>query len=456
MKKIMIIDDEAEMLNSIRKILERRKEFQLEFLQDAKEALRRIGRDPFDLIISDLKMKHASGMDVLDAAREKAPGTKVIIISGYGTIESSVEAMRKGAADFLEKPFTAQKLYNCIDIALEAGAEQGLAANDDEAGETDFEGIIYGSDAMRKLLKLVRKIADSNICVLITGESGTGKELIARAIHKLSPRRLNPFIPVNCGALPEHLFESELFGHERGAFTGAVQSKPGLLEFSDTGTFFLDEIGELSPELQVKLLRILQEKKIRRVGGTKEIKIDVRILAATNRNLEDLVERGLFREDLYYRLTAMKIDVPPLRERVEDIPMLAQHFMQEICKEANNKNCRISPSAIEKLKAYPWPGNIRELQNTINRAFYLRSSELIEEEDFPLIIAQNQNVLNKQLFSMPYSKAKETMIQQFEIEYLKYHLKLNKGNVSRTAISCGLDRRTIHRLINKYQIVFKD
>jgi len=456
MKKILIIDDEPEMLNSIRKILERRKEFDLEFLQDAREALQRIGREPFDLIISDLKMKSASGIDILDAARDKAPGTKVIIISGYGTIESSVEAMRKGAADFLEKPFTAQKLYTCIDIALQSGAGQEPYADNKQTDDSDFEGIIYGSDVMRKLLNLVRKIADSNICVLITGESGTGKELIARAIHKLSPRRLNPFIPVNCGALPEHLFESELFGHERGAFTGAVQSKPGLLEFADTGTFFLDEIGELSPKLQVKLLRILQEKKIRRVGGTKELNIDVRIVAATNKNLEDLVQRGLFREDLYYRLTAMKIDVPPIRERVEDIPLLAQHFLQEICRENNNKRCRFSPSAIEKLKSYPWPGNVRELQNTINRAFYLRSSELIEEDDFPLIISQNQNVLNKQLYAMPFSKAKEHMIQQFEIEYLKHHLKLNKGNVSKTAISCGLDRRTIHRLINKYQIVFKD
>jgi len=445
MKKLLIIDDEQEMLNSMRKILSRRKEFLLEFYQDAKKAIDALSTQHYDLIITDLKMPEVSGMDVLKAAKKANKQARVIIISGYGTIESSVEAMRHGAFDFLEKPFTGRKLLACIDNALNIKETTPPPKSENEG----FKGIIYVSKAMDDVLKTVRKVADSNICVLISGESGTGKELIARAIHQLSSRRLHPFVPVNCGALPENLFESELFGHERGAFTGAMRNKPGLMEFADKGTFFLDEIGELGLNMQVKLLRVLEEHKIRRVSGTKEIEIDVRIVAATNKNLEQLVEKNLFREDLYYRLTTMKIEIPPLRERVEDIPILAAHFLKIICGQNNDKSCYLSQQAIEQLKNYSWPGNVRELQNIINRAYYLRTSEQIGEEDLPVSLCKDQTLINQKLFNQPYAKAKQTLLEQFEVHYLKHHLKKNNGNISRTAASCGLDRRTIHRLIKK-------
>ncbi len=453
MKRLLIIDDEQEMLTSMRKILSRRKDLKPDFFQDAEQALTAFHTRPYDLVITDLKMKKLSGMDVLKEIKKESPEAKVIIISGYGTIESSVEAMRNGAADFLEKPFTAQRLFECIDQALE---HQSRSVDKNQEDESEFPGIIYKSAAMERVLQTVRKIADSNLCVLITGESGTGKELIARAIHSLSSRHMHPFVPVNCGALPENLFESELFGHERGAFTGAMRDKPGLMEFADKGTFFLDEIGELGMNMQVKLLRVLEERRIRRVGGNKEIEIDVRIVAATNKNLEHLTEKGLFREDLYYRLTTMKIDIPPLRERTEDIPVLAEFFLNEICRQNNHSRCYFSEDAMKQLQTYSWPGNVRELQNIINRAFYLRTSERITEDDLPLAICKDRSVLNEQVYNQPYAAAKQAILEKFEVNYIKHHLKRNNGNISKTAASCGLDRRTIHRLIKKYQIVFKD
>ncbi len=452
-KHILIIDDEPEMLNSLRKILSRRQEYQLTLSNDPIEAMHLLAENRYDLVLTDLKMQSHSGMDILSRALQKNPDSKVVIITGYGTVEASVEAMRLGAYDFLEKPFTARKLFDCLKRAFEEKQEkQSIPSTDGHS----FEGIIFKSNKIAELLHLVRKIAPNNMSVLITGESGTGKELFARAIHNLSTRKMNPFVPVNCGALPENLFESELFGYERGAFTGALRTKPGLLEFSNHGTFFLDEIGDLSLNLQVKLLRMLEEKKIRRVGGNEEIELDVRIIAATNKSLENLVEKNLFREDLYYRLTSMKIEVPPLRERPVDILPLAEHFLHTVCLDAGGDQCCFSPAAEEQLRQYSWPGNVRELQNVVNRAYFLRTSSKIGEADLPLALKKQHCLVNDQIFGAPYKKARETVLNEFETAYLTHHLKLNQGNISKTAESCGLDRRSIHRLINKHQIMFKD
>ena len=275
-------------------------------------------------------------------------------------------------------------------------------------------------------------------------------------IHKLSLRHSQPFVPVNCGALPENLFESELFGHERGAFTGAVKTKPGLLEFANQGTFFFDEIGDMSHPMQIKLLRMLEDRKIRRVGGQKEIDIDVRIVAATNKDLEKEVDQGRFREDLFYRLNTMQILIPPLRERIEDIMPLLEHYLHGLCEKENKPNKSFSSEAVELLKAYPWPGNVRELQNMIGRAYYLCTSNIIRKEDLPKYIVNETAPVSSNILNLQYKEAKEQVIADFESEYLSHHLKINEGNISKTANECGLDRRSLHRLISKYNIIYKE
>lgn len=453
-KKLLIVDDEIEMLDGLKKILSHRSEFELTFKNDPREAIQNMSIKKYDLIITDLKMNDVSGLDILRSAISSNPKGKTIMISGYGTVEASVEAMRIGAFDFIEKPFTSKKLFSCIDRALQE-SEPAIEIKPAE-DEDSLPGIIYLSSAMKNVINMVRKISNGNMNVLITGESGTGKELIARSIHRLSKSSLDPFVPVNCGALPEHLFESELFGHEKGAFTGAIRRKPGLLEFANHGTFFLDEIGELSQTLQVKLLRMLEERKIRRVGGEEEINIDVRIIAASNKDLLKATKENTFREDLYYRLNTFQIEMPPLRERTEDIILLAKHFMNELCEKRDSIKRYFSPEAEEALKVYPWPGNVRELQNVIGRAYYLCSDQVIKVDDLPIPVPSQKDKINTQYFNPSYKDAKELLMEKFEIEYLSHHLKLNNGNISKTAESCGIDRRTIHRLINKYNIIYKE
>jgi two-component system NtrC family response regulator len=455
MKNVLIIDDEIEMLNSLEKILSYRNDFNMTLINDPGEAKYLVENKKFDLIISDLKMKKVSGLDIIKSAMNSFPDSLIIIISGYGSIEASVEAMRYGAFDFLEKPFSSQKLFDCINRAFKTRSELKKDVISESSLEKSFEGIIYKSDAFNNVLKLVKKVAPTAMNILITGESGTGKELIARAIHKLSKNNEDPFVPVNCGALPEGLFESELFGHERGAFTGAVKTKPGLLEFANNGTFFLDEISELGQTLQAKLLRMLEDKKIRRVGGQSEIDIDVRIISASNKNLHKAVEDNTFREDLFYRLATIEIDIPPLRDRVDDIMPLANHSIAEICKKEDEPLKRFSPEAEMILKSYSWPGNVRELQNIIGRMYYLCSGPLIRVEDLPIPISDKSDKISNKFLTLGYKIAKDRVLENFEVEYLTYHLKLNKGNISRTAELCGMDRRTIHRLIKEYNIIYK-
>lgn len=451
MKHILIVDDEPEMLSGLDKIIKHHGSFRTSLLENGQEAIQLIKDIHYDLIITDLFLQGASGMEVLKAVKDHCRDVPVILISGYGTIDNSVEAMREGAFDFLEKPFTSKRLYECIDRALQT--------NDPQQGEqqgTNDQGIIYQSNQMQNIIEIINKIAPQNMNVLITGESGTGKELIARAIHSSSKRKINPFVPVNCGALPEQLFESELFGHEKGAFTGAVKTKPGLLEFANRGTFFFDEIGELSMPLQVKLLRMLEERKIRRVGGQKEIDIDVRVITATNKDLEMLVREEKFRDDLFYRLNIIHIDIPPLRERKEDILPLANHFLEDLNAKNNKSVSGFTSDTEEAMLIYTWPGNAREMQNLISRAFFLTSSRVIQIDDFPLPNLRPSFRIDSKMLDLSYGNAKEFVLEKFEIEYLRHHLKRNEGNITKTADSCGIDRRSIHRLIKKYNIFYKE
>lgn len=456
MKNILIVDDDQEMLNSLNKLLARKPEYNLTLVQNENYALEMAENKKFDLIITDLQMKQISGMDVLRTALGKFPGSSVIIISGYGTIESSVEAMREGAFDFLEKPFTSKKLYDVVEKALNQNLSENEIVLEEEDKKAAFSGIVSQCLEIKQIIDIIYKIAPGNMNVLISGESGTGKELFARAIHKLSKRDKNPFVPVNCGALPENLFESELFGHERGAFTGALKTKPGLLEFANEGTFFLDEIGDLNLNMQVKLLRMLEDKKVRRVGGEKEIDIDVRIIAATNKNLQNAIEHNEFREDLYYRLNTIDIKILPLRERGKDILLLANHFLAKLSGTNGNNVYRYSADAEKALLKYHWPGNVRELQNMVSRAFYLTSGHTIQRADLPIPKSDHDTIFVKKDLDLTYKAAKECFLERFEVEYLTHHIKLNNGNISKTAEACGIDRRSIHRLINKYNIIYNE
>jgi len=450
MKKILIVDDEIEMVESIAKLFSYQKGFSVTAISNSSEAIKLIQSQKFDIILTDLKMKPVSGLEILKFAKKTAPSTIVIVLSGYGTIEASVEAIKLGAFNFIEKPFSSKKLFEVIYKAIENKPEK------DEENSSEIKGFIYHSEKMKSLIELVKKVSKQEMNVLIVGESGTGKEVVARAIHQLSKGSANPFVPVNCGALPESLFESELFGHEKGAFTGAVNSKPGLLEFAEGGTFFFDEIGDMSLNLQVKILRMLEEKKIRRVGGQKEININVRIVAATNRNLEELVANGKFREDLYYRINSLRIDIPPLRERREDIIPLIKFYLKEHCQNSDKLERKLTPEAEESLISYSWPGNVRELQNVVSRLQFLCTNDLITENDLPLPLIKKHEMFDKNIFNMGYKEAKEKIIEKFELDFLTYYLRKNSGNVTKTAEECGIDRRSIHRLIAKYNIIHKD
>ena len=353
---------------------------------DGEDAIAAVEKYSFDLAMVDIQMPKKTGLEVLAAIAESSPETSVVMMTAFGTIELAVEAMQKGAVDFITKPYTLEQIEVRVEQALAGrrlSQENAYLRREDELRH-GFDEIMGESPPMQAILRRIQTVAPTHSTVLIGGESGTGKELVARAIHKHSPRRENPFVKVNCAALAEGVLESELFGHEKGAFTQAVKMKPGRFEIADGGTLFLDEIGESTPAMQVKLLRVLQEREFERVGGTRSISVDVRLVAATNRNLSDRVREGAFREDLYYRLNVVPIEVPPLRERREDIPLLVAHFLLKYNAEIGKKVSSVHPSAMELLTTYPWAGNVRELENVIERAVVLAQGGEIMPDDLSL------------------------------------------------------------------------
>ena len=366
-------------------ILLEREGFQVECAQDGDEALRAVQQAPFDLIVSDLRMPTLDGVRLLEGLHKLQPEIPVILITAYASADSAIEAMKLGAYDYLTKPFRVEEIKAVIARALEAKASRtpGVFPWSGESSPQPVEGLIGRSPRMIELYKLISKVATVSGTVLITGESGTGKELVARTIHKNSERETKPFLAISCGAIPESLLESELFGHVKGAFTGAVTAKEGLFEVADGGTVFLDEIGETSPAIQVKLLRVLQERVFRRVGGTEDVEVDVRVIAATHQDLQELIHKGRFREDLYYRLNVIPVHLPPLRERREDIPLLAMNFLAKYSEENKRPIQGIAPEAMELLLRYHWPGNVRELENAIERAVALGTAAVLTPDCLP-------------------------------------------------------------------------
>jgi DNA-binding NtrC family response regulator len=384
MEKILVVDDDPEILEVIAEMLQQAG-YDVDQAGDGRKAIRRIEDDFYDLVITDLNLPKVDGMKILQYIVDQSPETMCVILTGYGTIKGSVEAVKRGAFDYISKPVKSDEILLVVEKALKFRQleRENLVLKQQLRKKYRFENFIGDSKPIQKVFELIERVADTDSTVLITGESGTGKELIAKAIHYNSYRRDNPMIVINCGAIPEELLESELFGHEKGAFTGAHKMRVGRFELANGGTIFLDEIGDMSPNLQVKLLRVLQEQKFERVGGTRTLQIDVRIIAATNKNLISAVNKGTFRQDLYYRLNVIPIKVPPLRLRKSDIPLLVDFFVKKFNKQKRKRMSGFVPEALDALLAYSWPGNVRELENLVERLIILANSDQIEIDDIP-------------------------------------------------------------------------
>jgi len=444
---ILVIDDEESIRDSCSQVLQK-EGYSVKTAEDGIEGLRFFRTEFFHAVLLDLKLPGMDGMEILSRIKEDNPKTPVIIITGYASIDSAVEAMKRGASDYLSKPFTPEQLRLVTQKALNTRKMiiENIYLKEELEKRIEFDMVIGKSKVMEKVLDLVKRISFSDSTVLITGESGTGKEILAREIHNHSPRRDAPFVVVDCGALVETLFESELFGHVKGSFTGAHETKHGRFEVANGGTIFLDEISNISLNIQAKLLRVIQEREVTRVGSTKPIKVDVRILAATNENLADLVRKEKFREDLFYRLSVVPLNLPPLRERKEDIPFLIDHFVKKYCKKIRKEVKGVSLAVKKALMEYGWPGNIRELENTIERAMVLSKGNMIELEDLVY-----HGISASSSFFLPVG-GKYKSLDDIEKEYIKIILQAQHGNKSKTAKILRIDRKTLMAKIKKYKI----
>lgn len=414
----------------------------------------------FDLVLSDLRMEGMDGIQVLENVKKKDPECVVVIITAYGTIETAVEAIKKGAFDFLTKPFSQDVLKLKVNQALEMvelkSAKARLEGETEyhrgrERDRYDFEEMIGSSDAMQRIIDTIRKVSGSDSSVFIDGESGTGKELIARAIHFSSTREKNPFIKVNCSALAEGVLESELFGHEKGSFTGAIKRKLGRFELADKGTLFLDEIGDISPMIQLKLLRVLQEREFERVGGTQTIKVDVRVICATNKDIMEEIRKGNFREDLYYRLHIVPIDVPPLRDRKGDIPELVAHFTRKLGKRTRKNITGVTPAGLKALQVYNWPGNIRELENVIEQAMVLAEASELDQKDLPNLLANAQGLANYRM--MLGKKPLTEILEDLERELIKEAYEKAGAVKTETAKLLGVKTSALYYKLEKYGLI---
>jgi two-component system response regulator PilR (NtrC family) len=455
MEKILIVDDERSM-RDVLSIMLKRAGYDVTVATDGEEAIAQVEKELFDLVITDLKMPKAGGLDVLKAVKECSPDSVVLIITAFASPESAVEAMKLGAFDYLPKPFQVDEVQLKIRNALGSRrlSTENMLLRREMAAKTSQTRLIGKSEAMQKVLDVIGKVADTRSNVLICGESGTGKELVARAIHAASARARMPFVPVNCSALPETLLESELFGYMKGAFTGAATNKAGLFEVANGGSIFLDEIGETTPATQVKLLRVLQEKEFRRVGGTQDVKVDVRVIAATNKDLEKAVAEGAFREDLYYRLDVIPITLPPLRQRAEDIPLLAQHFLEKFARASGRPAPALSPEAVKLLMAHEWKGNVRELENLIERAVAFGGGATIREEDVagwlhrPATAAKSAYPTDLP----PEGLDLERLVESIEKDLLLKALERTKWVKKRAAKLLQLDARSFRYRLSKFAI----
>jgi two-component system response regulator AtoC len=443
--KILVVDDEAIVRESLRDWLSDAG-YQVLTAENGPKALEIIGRERTGIVISDLVMPGMDGIELMKRVKEIQPNSEVIIITAYGSIPTAIAAMKEGAYDYIEKPFCPERAELLVKKLAEHQelVEENLSLRQRLEDRYRFENIIAKSSKMQRVIEVIKVVSKSNATVLITGESGTGKELVALAIHSQSHRQGKPFVAVSCAALPESLLESELFGHEKGSFTGAYAQKKGKFEFANRGTLFLDEVGEMSANIQVHLLRVLEEKEFTRVGGNEPIKVDVRVISATNKDLKRAIATGEFREDLYYRLNVVTIELPPLRERKEDVPLLAQHFLNKFALENQKEITGFSPEATEFLLGYDWPGNVRELENAIERAVILAKDSLITVADLP-----QENI------SLARSAPTGKKLKEAEKNHILNVLSETGGNYSEAARILGITRMTLYNKAREYGLSVK-
>jgi two-component system response regulator HydG len=461
--RVLVVDDEPTLLRALETLL-RKDGHDVVALESPIVATQRLAQEEFDVALLDVKMPELSGLELLNAVKHRRPEIEVIMMTGHATVETALAAVRAGAYDFLTKPFEDVEI---VSRAVAKAAERKMLFDRNRELETRLrqqdaapEGLVGSSGGMRDVTRMIEAVAYSSATVLVTGESGTGKELVARALHARSPRRSHPFVALNCGALTETLLESELFGHVKGAFTGAQRDAKGLFDAADGGTIFLDEIGDISPATQVRLLRVLQEGEIKRVGAADSVRVDVRVIAATHRDLTRLVKSGKFREDLFYRLNVINIPLPPLRDRIDDVPLLAHHFLRRYAERLGKKVRTISADALELLCGYRWPGNVRELENAVERAVVLCRGEAITGADLPPAVTGRTAPLVRDApasgeeaawLTQSYAAAKEQALRRFEKGYVEALMKACDNNISAAARKAGMDRSNFKRVLRKYR-----
>ncbi len=450
-KKIMVVDDDKNTRRLIEDVLNKTLQYSVVQISNGEACLKKLEEEDVDLVLLDLQMPGIDGLETLKLIREKQKQLPVVIMTAHGTIEKAVATMKMGSYDFLTKPFASERLKVTVKNALEASAleTEVLTLRSELKERYCFENIVGQSGVMQEVFRAVEKIVDSDVTVLIQGESGTGKELIARAIHNHSSnRKSRPFVAVNCTALPESLLESELFGHEKGAFTGAISRRVGKFEQADGGTVFLDEIGEMSLSTQAKILRVLQEREFERVGGNELVRVNIRLISATNKKLDEEVHKGTFREDLFYRVSVFPIKLPPLRDRKEDIPLLCAHFFRRYGDREKKEITGITPEAIKVLMGYHWPGNVRELENAIERAVVIANTLDITIEDLPPhIVTIGKDEMVDQDGTLPQ------WIEKLEVEVLRKTLLEFEGNITQAARKLGIGRATIYRKAKKHNLL---
>lgn len=456
-KRILIVDDER----SLREFLEiffRKGGYDVTLADGGQAASKLIGDGvEFDLVLTDLMMPHIDGLGVLEVVKDRFPETQVLMMTAFATADTAIEAMKKGAFDYIQKPFKVDEIQVIVEKALRQRRllEENRQLRAEVHRRYSFHNIIGRSDRMAAVFDLVQRVADTRTSILVTGESGTGKELIAKAIHHNSRRKDDPLITVNCGAIPENLMESEFFGHTKGAFTGAHTNKTGMFAAANRGSIFLDEIGELPMHLQVKLLRVLQERKIRPVGATTELPIDVRVIAATNLDLEEAIREGRFREDLYYRLNVIRIEIPPLRHRRDDVPLIARAFLRRFAEEMDKPIEDFKPDAMERLMAYSYPGNVRELENIVERAITLENTQWIQSDSLPHWIASPEQGLGELAGPVQIPEEgldMEGLLAQLETQLLKDALNRTGGNRTSAAKLLGITFRSIRYKLDKFGV----
>ena len=452
--RILIVDDDQVSCQLFAEALEQ-EGYRVDQAHSGDEAIDLLRAGLYDLLVIDVRMPGMSGLEATRAVHKQHPALPIIVITAFGSMETAIEAIHEGAFDFISKPMNLEEIKKTVSRALAQRALRENAQRSGAEGKGEQPGTIIGkSPAVMGVYKIMARVAPTKSSVLILGESGTGKERIARAIHQHSPRASRPFVAVDCGALTETLLESEIFGHVRGAFTGAVVDKKGVFEEAEGGTCFLDEIGDISPNMQAKLLRVLQEHEVRRVGGKDWMKVDVRVIAATNQNLDDLVAKGTFRQDLYYRLNVIAIHLPPLRERMEDVPLLARYFLKCYSQENGKSIGAISDAAMKLLCSYSWPGNIRELENAIEQAVVLSNQPVLAPDDLPPAVRNNAASKWTQSPSSngQFLFADTPTLEEVKKRYVLHVLDRNQGNVSRTARVLNIDRRSLYRMLARYKI----